>query len=294
MSSGIKTTISTNRNIYDLKGNYLPVGNYYFLIKRFENNMAIGDVSCRGEFGEFTFDSSKVIKMMSVGQARLARRANLIEEGMPNYTSPMTSPSHAFYNTNNIVQHYDHTQPMVHNTTTLSLPTSIPASIALPVLTVKKQVKREIDSSRKCVICLKNLHNKIKTLTCCHVFHSKCINTWLFENQSCPICREPQPMNMLTLAESDDETTSSDEDEAVAAPEQPPRPRMPPPPPPSDGNSIQENRIIRNSVSFLSVDLASASPRTRLRNAREAVANIRERYSFRRRHSYNLRPRPEI
>jgi hypothetical protein len=294
--SGIKTTISTNRNIYDSKGNYLPIGNYYFLIKRFENNMAIGDVSCRGEFGEFTFESSKVIKMMSIGQARLARRANLIEEGMPNYTSPMTSPSHAFYNTNNIVQHYEHTQQVVHNTTTFSLPTSIPARVALPTLSVKKQVKREIDSSHKCVVCLENLRNKIKTLTCCHVFHPKCINTWLYENQTCPICREPQPVNMLTLVESDNETTSSAEDEADAAPEHIPRPRLPPPPPPQlETNTMEENRIIRNSISFLSdTQLRNASPRTRLRNAREAVANIRERYSFRRRHTYNLRSRSEI
>ena len=30
MNVGVKTTISTNRHIYDQKGNYLPSGNYYF------------------------------------------------------------------------------------------------------------------------------------------------------------------------------------------------------------------------------------------------------------------------
>ena len=137
--------------------------------------------------------------------------------------------------------------------------------------------------------------HKIKTLTCCHVFHPKCINTWLFENQTCPVCREPQPTNMLTLEESEDETSDAADDEAVPAPERPPRPRIPPPPPPieTETSTIQENRIIRNRLSFLSTN-RHASPRTRLRNAREAVANIRERYSFRRRHSYNLRPRSEL
>ena len=110
----------------------------------------------------------------------------------------------------------------------------------------------------------------------------------LFENQSCPICREPQPMNMLTLDENEDQATS--------APERPQRPRLPPPPPPQlEPSTIQENRIIRNNLSFLSNDeIRNASPRTRIRNARNAVANIRERYSFRNRHSYNLRPRSEL
>lgn len=283
--SGIKTTISTNRNIYDLKGNYLPVGNYYFFIKRFENNMAIGDVSCRGEFGEFTFELSKVIKMMSVGQARLARRANLVEEGMPLYASPMTSPSHAFYNTNNIVQYYD-SQTVTYNNNTFELPTSNVTPRTTNV--IREQVKEEFKTKHKCVICFDELKDQIKTLTCCHVFHPKCINTWLFENQSCPICREPQPMNMLTLDENEDQATS--------APERPQRPRLPPPPPPQlEPSTIQENRIIRNNLSFLSNDeIRNASPRTRIRNARNAVANIRERYSFRNRHSYNLRPRSEL
>ncbi len=287
--SGIKTTISTNRNVYDLKGNYLPIGNYYFLIKRFENNIAIGDVSCRGEFGEFTFELSKLVKMMSIGQSRLARRANLVEEGMPNYSSPMTSPSHAFYNTNNIVQYYD-SQTVTYNNQNLQLPTNNVTSNQV----IKQQVKNEIKTNHKCVVCLDFLNNKIKTLTCCHVFHPKCINTWLFENQTCPVCREPQPTNMLTLEESEDEASNAD-DEAMPAPERPPRPRIPPPPPPieTETSNIQENRIIRNRLSFLSND-RNTSPRTRLRNAREAVANIRERYSFRRRHNYNLRPRSEL
>ena len=93
---GIKTSISSTRAIFDSKGNYMPAGNYYFLIKKFENGLAIGDLTCKGDFGEFTFKIEKIIKMMAVAQARLARRANLKESGMPTYASPVTSPSHFF------------------------------------------------------------------------------------------------------------------------------------------------------------------------------------------------------
>lgn len=44
-----------------------------------------------------------------------------------------------------------------------------------------------------CSICLlksgKNKRNKT-TLDCGHIFHSKCINPWIFTNPTCPICRK--------------------------------------------------------------------------------------------------------
>ena len=98
---------------------------------------------------------------------------------------------------------------------------------------------------------------------------------------------------MLTLEETDSELNRSgdSEDEATSDPQRPPRPRFPPPPPPLETTLMQENRVI----SFLSdAHLRNSSPRTRIRNARNAVANIRERYSFRQRHRYNLRPRTEL
>ena len=72
----IDTTISTIRSVFDEKGNYLPSGNYYFSIKDYDSGVFTGEMTSRGHFGEFTFSPRKLIKMMAVGQSRLARRSN--------------------------------------------------------------------------------------------------------------------------------------------------------------------------------------------------------------------------
>uniref|UniRef100_T1IL97 RING-type domain-containing protein n=1 Tax=Strigamia maritima TaxID=126957 RepID=T1IL97_STRMM len=43
-----------------------------------------------------------------------------------------------------------------------------------------------------CVICLETekFGQQVKDLPCSHVFHSKCIDTWLVKNYSCPLCRK--------------------------------------------------------------------------------------------------------
>uniref|UniRef100_T1IUL2 RING-type domain-containing protein n=1 Tax=Strigamia maritima TaxID=126957 RepID=T1IUL2_STRMM len=43
-----------------------------------------------------------------------------------------------------------------------------------------------------CVICLEEekFGQHVKDLPCSHVFHSKCIDTWLLKNYSCPLCRK--------------------------------------------------------------------------------------------------------
>lgn len=55
------------------------------------------------------------------------------------------------------------------------------------------------DKELTCSICLENLsldsqnilgHYK-RILKCEHVFHKKCIDTWIQENETCPICRLP-------------------------------------------------------------------------------------------------------
>ena len=44
----------------------------------------------------------------------------------------------------------------------------------------------------ECVICLDDYNNDTEccSIKCEHTFHTKCIETWYREKQSCPLCRE--------------------------------------------------------------------------------------------------------
>ncbi|XP_048191425.1 E3 ubiquitin-protein ligase RLIM-like [Perognathus longimembris pacificus] len=49
----------------------------------------------------------------------------------------------------------------------------------------------ENDASNSCTICLEEFRegNKIRTLPCSHTYHVHCIDAWLVDNMTCPICR---------------------------------------------------------------------------------------------------------
>lgn len=60
-----------------------------------------------------------------------------------------------------------------------------------------------LDNNLTCSICLsKMLHTKKINLcatTCWHIFHINCINKWIMENNTCPVCRFHQNKNDLVL-----------------------------------------------------------------------------------------------
>ena len=86
----VQMTLSTD-NTVDLMGRFLPAGNYYFTAKHFYKDMICGSLQSRGEtYGEFCFTSKELVQMMAVAQARLGRRADIKEAGMPTYSSPVT------------------------------------------------------------------------------------------------------------------------------------------------------------------------------------------------------------
>jgi hypothetical protein len=157
----INTTISTIRGLYDEKGNYLPSGNYYFEIKDYNENGFSGKLP---NFGNFCFSPRKLVKMMAVGQSRLATSANLMEDGMPNYPFPSSN--------NRNLSRYVVEQPFFHRTN---------RNIVIP------------QEQHECSICLDKItNNNKKVLTCSHIFHRDCVNTWLQESANCPLCRTPQ------------------------------------------------------------------------------------------------------
>ena len=60
----------------------------------------------------------------------------------------------------------------------------------IPVSTVKEE-KKPSDNNYKCMICLSNykIRDKIYTLPCLHIFHSKCFEKWMYQQRACPICK---------------------------------------------------------------------------------------------------------
>ena len=57
----------------------------------------------------------------------------------------------------------------------------------LPIYELKEKQK----CNNNCIICLSEFEvgDKISTIPCFHVFHTKCIQEWLENNLSCPICK---------------------------------------------------------------------------------------------------------
>ena len=167
----IKTAISTIRSVYDENGNYLPTGNYFFRIKDYNQPVFTGNISHNEEsFGEFCFSPKKLVKMLAVGQSRLARRADMHHiRGMPGYPSPLNSPPVVRrYNPNSFVSRY-------------------------VVNGISRNTRINNHEEVQCSICMEMIdRTDKKTLTCNHDFHAGCINTWLRTKDTCPLCRAPQ------------------------------------------------------------------------------------------------------
>ncbi len=173
MSNSIKTTISTQKDFFDQTGQLLPKGNYYFNINdnlqmKDGNEILVGDLSCKGHWGTFSFKSVDLIKMMAIGQSRLARRTGLNEENLPNYDSPICSPKSLRIRSNNTFLNSNLSRNTIVKTYT-SGPMELPS----------------------CSICLMDISNNLKKLDCDHQFHEHCIDRWLIRKDTCPICRRP-------------------------------------------------------------------------------------------------------
>ncbi|KAJ7979532.1 RING-H2 finger protein ATL56 [Quillaja saponaria] len=63
-------------------------------------------------------------------------------------------------------------------------------------------VKGSEPESDRCVVCLDGLRNNQwcrKLVGCGHVFHRRCVDTWLIKTAACPICRTPVRLNVETV-----------------------------------------------------------------------------------------------
>ena len=158
----INTTISTIRSVFDENGTYLPAGNYFYSIDKYNNGRFTGELKNNGRFGKFCFSPKKLVKMLAVGQSRLVREGNISERyGVLNYPIPSTT---------------------LNNVRNLNL--------------ISEPQNRVIREPITCSICLDNISNSdVKELQCNHKFHRNCINIWLQDNNTCPLCRQSQDSN---------------------------------------------------------------------------------------------------
>ena len=56
----------------------------------------------------------------------------------------------------------------------------------------------DIEEEEGCPICYDELNNEniVVIIKCGHIFHKNCINRWLNQNFSCPICRRNPSINL--------------------------------------------------------------------------------------------------
>jgi hypothetical protein len=133
--------------------------------------------------------------MMSNAQARLARRANIVHEYMPNVPSPRST------RVTNL--------PSVENTPVRLvsiLSAREPRVVAADILperessetrdSMSRDSQRSSNGNPLCPICLEEVidsDNNKKVLHCNHTFHKNCIDRWLSTRSQCPVCRRRVP-----------------------------------------------------------------------------------------------------
>lgn len=193
MSTPLNTTISCREDIFDMEGQWLPKGNYYFSVTNLSSGTVEGRLVERSFQASYKFRPKDIIMMMSNAQARLARRANIVHEYMPNVPSPRNT------RITNL--------PSIENTPVRLvsiLSAREPRVVAADILpgransdtTLRENTSRGSQRSSNgnpiCTICLEEVidsDNNKKVLHCNHAFHKNCIDRWLRTRSQCPVCR---------------------------------------------------------------------------------------------------------
>ena len=192
INMNLKTTLSTDKPVFDVNDKYLPHGNYYFTIRTFtERNTAIGKIKIANESHTYEFKNYTIIRLMAKSQSRLCRRAGIDHIDMPRYGSPSNSPSVL----RNIVLDSPRRSPRIrarvspkieehkqmnrgaHSVTNTQTNTYTNSSNLGVQTRSMSESSDELISN--CSICIDEISiDKVARLPCGHYFHKKCIRSW--------------------------------------------------------------------------------------------------------------------
>ena len=196
MSIPLKTTISCREDIFDMEGQWLPKGNYYFSVTNLSSGAVEGRLVERSFQASYRFRPKDIIMMMSNAQARLARRANIVHEYMPDVPSPRNTRVTNLPSVENtpvrLVSILSAREPRVVAADILPGRTSISTPPTQNRENTSRGSQRSSNGNPLCPICLEEVidsDNNKKVLHCNHVFHKNCIDRWLRTRSQCPVCR---------------------------------------------------------------------------------------------------------
>jgi hypothetical protein len=197
MSIPLKTTISCREDIFDMEGQWLPKGNYYFSVTNLSSGAVEGRLVERSFQASYRFRPKDIIMMMSNAQARLARRANIVHEYMPDVPSPRATRVTNLPDVENrpvrLVSILSAREPRVVAADILP---ERPSSDTDVRDSTSRSSQRSSNGNPLCPICLEEViesENNRKVLHCNHTFHANCINRWLTTRNQCPVCRRRVP-----------------------------------------------------------------------------------------------------
>lgn len=83
--------------------------------------------------------------------------------------------------------------------------------LSITLLKMTESTNESMSTQSECTICLLQYTDETKKATeCQHIFHQECIDRWLQENNSCPLCRTCLQQHTRSTIDEEDPNTNYD------------------------------------------------------------------------------------
>ena len=220
----IKTKILNFINLFDCQHQWLPPGEYYFVVKKIENNIFNGVVKNSEDNDiEYNFLAGDFVRMMANAQAKLARNNNEDHPFCPvidnqqegnrvlEYLEDLESTMLEEGNLQSIIENKENLGE--NNLSRLDSTVGEESQ-----QTANQAETNEQEQEEKCMICLDSLDKSASTtreLHCNHFYHENCIELWFVNDNRCPICRDTTGRENRIIRENPNHTIPINEVEQV-------------------------------------------------------------------------------